>query len=770
MNSAKATETIDFRKLRMIARNNWIVLVVILIITNGLAITYVRYTKELYESESEIKLDIKQDATELGIREFVPERKQANVISAEIETIKSKLFLSRVVDSLNLKISYLSLGKFLNTELHKDSPFQVNYTIHNPALFNTIISIDPLPGNAFRLNVPGYQNPVSGIFGTPVHTPDFSFTLELNPLVSFHPDNKYAFVIHSHESALNYLLKNLTVEPLNVNANTIRVAFKDNNPYKAQYIVNGIDSIYLRYSYTQKNLANQQKIDWLNSELERIEEQLESFENYLENFTLRNRTNNLPEEMKRMLAQINRLDSQRYELNRRITEINRLTAGLQSGDYLLPVGLRNLLPAEMLKQIEKLQDLQIQTSRLTLSYHPETVAFRQIEQEVSTLQKKLMEQLGELKSGWLIRLNELTRLQSQLEASFSTMPGKNTQLNKQSRYYKLYEEFYLSLMQKKSEFEITMAGSTPDFKILSTATLPTEPISPKKWLVYAAGFAGSAALCLFFLGFMYIINDRITSVVEIEKFTSLPILGVVPAFRPRDNSILHLVDHPRSMVAEALRSLRTNLDFFAPDIQKKVVAVTSTISGEGKSFLALNLGAALALTGKKVLLLDMDMRKTNENKFRSNHVDEVGLSTVLIGKSSWKDCLQAMPLENFHLLPPGPRPPNPAELLMNNRFTRLVDDLKQSFDIILIDTPPVGLVTDGIMALKVADVGIFVFRANYSRIEFFQNLQRMLRIHTFSHITAVLNAFPVTSQEAYGYGYYEEIKKRKIRNLFRRSV
>lgn len=738
------------------------------LLTNGASIMYVRYTKELFESESEIKLDTKQDATELGIRELVPERQQVNIVSSEIETIKSKLFLSRVIDSLKLDVTYLSIGKILNTDLHKAAPFTVTHHINDPSFFNKIILIEPRENDQYTLTIPEYNKILIGKFNEELNAPGVILIIRKTSL-PFEPQNKYAFIINSHDIVLDYMLNNLTVEPLNVNANTIRVAFKDTNPFKAQDIVNGIDSIYLQYSNTQKNLANQQKIAWLNSELQRIEEQMEEYESYLESFTLRNRTSNLSDELRKTIERINRLDSQRYDLSQRIAEINRLNSALQTDSFYLSVTQRTLLPEIITQNIEKIQELQLESTRLILSYRPGTLAYRQRQKEIETLRQKIVSQLSDLKAELLIRLGELTKAQNRLEQQFASLPDKSTQFNKQARYYKLYEEFYLTLMQKKSEFEIAMAGSTPDFKILSTATLPKKPIAPQKLMVYAAGFVAGIFLSVLLIGIAYLFDDKITGIAEVEKYSGVPVVGIIPAFRQTNVNGLFIQQHPRSMVSEALRSLRTNLDFFSPDKRNKVIAISSTISGEGKSFLASNLGGILALSGKKVVLIDLDMRKPPSFK-QDDLTNDIGMSTILIGKHSWKECLRHTSVENFHYIPPGPQPPNPAELLLNEEFQYLMDDLKKSYDFILLDTPPIGLVADGIMAIRQSDVAIYVFRANYSRKEFFTTLKRAMQIHKFSHLTAVLNALPASTDSTYGYGYYEEQKPKSLKKFFKRSA
>lgn len=227
------------------------------------------------------------------------------------------------------------------------------------------------------------------------------------------------------------------------------------------------------------------------------------------------------------------------------------------------------------------------------------------------------------------------------------------------------------------------------------------------------------------------------------------------------------------MVSEALRTIRTNLDFFNLQSAKRVIAISSTVSGEGKSFIAMNLGAMIALSSRKVILIDLDMRKNKTNLPITIDDLSKGVSTVLIRKSKWEDCVVKTPLENLHYLPSGPHPPNPAELLLDKEFIDLLTELKTKYDYILLDTPPVGLLTDGVMAMKQADLCIYIFRANYSKRVFIANLQRLISINKFSNMTMILNALPQHSENRYGYGYYEEWGetnnwKDKFKKLFKR--
>src|SRR6478735_3993042 len=293
-------EGIDLGKLGMVFRKNLLWIILIFLLTNSIAYLTIRWTKDLYESESELKLDIKQNATELGIKTIV-EDQNLNVIAGEIEQIKSRLFFSRVIDSLDLSISYYSQGNVLKDEMYKGSPFHVKHFIKKNIPYDQPIYLNFEENNSYTIQL-GEDGPnFKGILGEKLVSNDFELTIDASYSHELNDGNDYYFVINSRESLLNYLSSNTSVDPLNFSANTIRISFKDFNPMKAHDIVNKIDSLYLLYSNEQNNLTNKQKIDWLNNELKQVEHRMEGFEDYFENFTLKNKSSNVDDDLKRTI-------------------------------------------------------------------------------------------------------------------------------------------------------------------------------------------------------------------------------------------------------------------------------------------------------------------------------------------------------------------------------------------------------------------------------------------------------------------------------------
>jgi capsular exopolysaccharide synthesis family protein len=743
----------------------------IFVLVNAAGILYVRYTKNLYESSSELKLDVKDDATALGIKSVV-EDPNVNLLSGEIEIIQSKLFLTQVLHAAPIGVSYYSMGRVLNEELFTSTPFYVRHKVKASSLYNQPIFVEEKSLNEFILRIGKDGKEFKGRYNQTLSLPEADLTIVRNNKFIKGDEVGYFFIINSDDALLKYMVQNLTAEPLNFNANTIRIAFKDYNAHKAQKILEKIDTLYLKYSNDQKNLANFQKIEWLSNELAMLEKKMEGIEDYFETFTLQNKSNNLDKDLERTVDQISSLDSQRYMLNEKLVRLVNLQDDLSTNNFMLSIANRQYLPPALNENLEDLYQLKLEQEKLNMVYTEETFAYREQTKEIENIRNVVIAQLDGLIKDNRLRLRELSDRRQALENQFVGLPDKNTEFSKNMRFYKLNEQLYLMLMQSKSEFEVLQAGSTPDFKILSPASFPVSPISPKKSLILGAGLIVSLVLMIIFTGVMYLVNNKITSLAELENSINIPVLGVVPTSRyikeTGKDVGLFAKDHPKSMVSEALRTIRTNLDFFNVESSSRVVAISSTVSGEGKSFIAMNLGAMIALSTKKVILIDLDMRKSKSNLPLQAEDPSKGVSTVLIKKSKWEDCVVKTQLENLDYLPSGPHPPNPSELLLNPEFIELLNQLRKKYDFILLDTPPVGLLTDGIMAMKQADLCIYIFRASYSKRTFIANLERLISINKFSNMTAILNALPLHAENKYGYGYYEEWERtNKWKKIFK---
>jgi capsular exopolysaccharide synthesis family protein len=316
-------------------------------------------------------------------------------------------------------------------------------------------------------------------------------------------------------------------------------------------------------------------------------------------------------------------------------------------------------------------------------------------------------------------------------------------------------------------------------------------------LIIGGALALWVVLSLIIIALKYLFHDKVLTIADISRYSNAPILGIVARYRNNIPVSQLIVDKkPKSMMAETFRTIRSNLDFISNEPGSKLIAVTSTISGEGKTFVSINLAGILAFTGKSVIVIDADMRKPKIHIGFSS-TNEKGLSTLLIGKDSLENCIRKSELEHLDYITAGPIPPNPSELLLSEKMSALTDELLRRYDYVLIDNPPIGIVTDALTNMVKADYPIYVFRSDYSRRFFINNLERLIHENKITRLSVVLNGVDLRKSNRYGYtygygggygygygnsygyihhsfGYYDEegvIAKRKfsLRGLFKRK-
>lgn len=310
------------------------------------------------------------------------------------------------------------------------------------------------------------------------------------------------------------------------------------------------------------------------------------------------------------------------------------------------------------------------------------------------------------------------------------------------------------LLEKRTEYAISEAGFVSDTRILQRATIPNQPVSPNRTIIYLSAFSIAIFISLLIVAAHYILHNEIGDVSDLARLInpSISLLGVIPKYSKNIPLSKLIIDkYPKSIMAEAFRSLRTNLDFFDSESYKKVIAVTSAISGEGTTFVAINLGGIIAFGGKKVIILDLDMRKPRIYK-GFNSSNEYGISTLWSGRDDLNDIIRKSELDGLHFITAGPVPPNPSELIINGRLQENLKTLKEMYNVIIIDNPPVGLVTDGISSLKLADYPILVFRSEYSKKNFVYNVNRIYQEHKIKHLSVVLNGINL-DRARYGRNY-----------------
>jgi len=746
-------EVVDFFKLKTILKKKLPWAIVLILVAVFVAFLYVRYTNVKFQSYAELKLNKRSEASVFGFNPLQEENSNLNTLSGEVELIRSKLFLKQVIEKLPLDVSYHVIGRFKNEERYKFTPFKVTYD-ESCASYGQKFFVDIINKETFKISTSqDGEDWETQNFGKYFAFKGCRYKLETTP--HFFNTERLFFTISTPESLMSYVESNLSVAPENLNANTIKITFEDYNPYKVQAIVEKVSELYTEYSKEQKNRANQLKIEFLNKQLGQTEDELSNYETYIEDFTIKNKTVNPSEDVNRLISEMVKMDSILYGINYQLGEIENIQNELEEDTVTFDQINYLVLPSNMQPLFEEYSQMKQEYHLAKTRYKNESQILLQREIEINALKDRINNYLSHKLEILQERKGNIVDRKQGIERKFNQLPAKTNELNQKMRFYSLYEELYLSLMQKKTEFEIAQAGTLSEVDILTPANLPRSPIGPSTNLIYIGSFAVGFILSFIFIGFSYLLYDEINSIHELERLTNIPIIAKISRlsnYVARKSGVI-VSEKPRSQISEAFRTLRTSLDFIGIKDGKKVISISSTTSGEGKTFISVNLAAILAMSNKKVIILDLDMRKPRAQYAFNVEQNEMGISSILSGGVHWKECINVTKTENLHFIPSGIIPPNPAELLEAQFFEQLLTELKAEYDIILLDTPPIGLVSDGIIALKKSDHSLFVIRADYSKRSFIDDLHRSLNLNSIQNISLIFNA---VRKENKGYGYYQD--------------
>lgn len=766
---------IDFEKIISILKKSapWVLLIFLL--CNVGAFMYVRYTKPVYESTSTLKLDIQNEAGLVGVSNPLL-GSDIGGLSGEIELLRSNLFFGKVADVIDMDVSYHYYGRYLSDERYKNNPFQVDFVLRDEGFYDKPFDIEIIDDKTFELeyNVGGDVISSQYQFGKEINEPGFDFLITKTD--NYSEENGpglYYFTINSRQAVINFLKSEVTVQPLNLNAKTISVSLKDFNKYKARALLTAIDTLYLDYNKEIKNQAIKQKIAFVESQIEATESKLEGYEEYFEDFTIENRTVSVEADIAEAIGILDRFDTALFEFQNKIAAVDQIIRQIERGEQIsIDPFSYQFFPPFIISSLEQYKTYQTRKAKLLDSYNENTLAYKQLENEVGNLSVDIVELIRLYKVNLMESRKELTTRQNQIGQSFLQLPSMGTEYNKQRRSYGLELDFYISLIKSKSELEIAQAGTVTNFVILSPPSLPGEPIHPQKLIVYGIGLAASIFLSIFFVAIRYLLHTEISGLRELERLVHLPVLGTVPSYK-YDNKLAHtqLVIHknPKSIISEAMRSIRTNMDFMQMGNGNRIISITSTISGEGKTFVSVNLAGIIALSHYKVIILDLDLRKAKVHLAFGDEKSDKGVSTVLINRHTVKETIRKTIIENLDYIPAGPIPPNPSELLISQRFDELIEELKKDYDFIMMDTPPVGLVTDGMLVMQKADLPIYIVRAGYSRKAFANTIKKVAQVTKFNKLSLILNGAKANGGYGYGgygygygygHGYYEEDSKK----------
>lgn len=771
--------------LQLLKRKYWLILIAI-VLSLIAAFLYLRYTPPLFSSSSIVQInESNKNEQILDIKGIY----KNDDILKNIELLRSKEFLKKALSRLPLAVSYHVEGSFLSTELYKQNPFTVEYRKPLQQLYGKPIYIDFLDSENARIRIGKKDaesveikvNQWQVLFGDSIKCSIENWQTIEQKKENF-KNNHYFFLIHNGENVINHYVRQLDISLLNKSAQTIKITYSDYNAYKTADVVNTIAKEYIAYDAEIKKESAKNTLLFIEQQLENIYQTLNQterelfifkrdnsinsrvFENNQESYILQKKKisdfeNKLLNIQLEKLA-LKRVDEQiksNKEFN--IYEIIASFTGTNSEPIVVNV-LNNL--QQLIKEKEQL------LSKVTHKNLKVKRVDQQIEQQKQLLFDFVNTTLARLKDKKVDYEKQIDEYKQKL---FSKKKYNELELSKLERLYKVNEEFYNKLIEKKAEIMIAQAGYVSQNTILEIANVVRIPTKPLKKQSYIYFFLIGLFFSLSILIIKYVLYDEVTSINTISKYTKTPILGTIPMYKKSLSVSQLLVNKkPNSVFTEAFRTVRSNLQFISHGAETKIITVSSTISGEGKTFTAVNLGGIIATSGRRVIILDLDLRKPRIH-LGFNVDNNKGISTLLIGKDKIEECIFHTEIENFDFITAGPIPPNPSELANSKAMQDILDELEEDYDFIIIDTPPVGIVSDALSNLQRANYPIYVMKANVSKRHFIENVNRLVKEKNIANLSIILNGIELNQKNygyGYGYGYYTEEKESISKKLTKR--
>lgn len=763
---------LDPYKLLVVFKRSFIAMALIFLITMSGVFLFIRYAKPIYESNALIKLENGNRTNSLGLSKNGIEE-DGSSLAGELEIIRSPVVRDKVIADLNLGISYFVYGNILFEERFGNSPYEVSFVEdYSKLYYDTRFDIQILDNKKFNIEYGNYSSECA--FGELCKTPFGNFTLtKTKYFESFNLNQKTFFTFNSQGALNGYFQRSLFADVSNDEARTLTISFKDHNALKAYRIVKSIDSIYFEQTLQLKLKTFDQSIEFLTNSIKKSEDNLIAAEEKFEEFMRKNKTMDVMADYTKysMLADENNV--QRKSLEFQIDLLEDLAGLIQNNKNLeefIPL-LPNLEDEQLVEVIKNLNQLNLDRENLLMSQSENTHAFQVKKNSAIKAKSDALELIAQNEKIVKKQIHDLNLEQFEIESSIMSFPAKETEMSRLKRHYNLYDKFYSLLMDKLVEQGLTKAGVTVDFIILSQPSIETVPIYPKKGIILMSGVGIAIILCLLLVVSRFLMYETITTLAELERSLPIPIIGTVPEYIAEKMLFSQLIvdKKSKSAITESLRSIRTNLEFISADKSHKVITVTSTVGGEGKTFVAVNLAAVIAMANQRVVVLDLDMRKPKIH-LAFGAENSKGLSTVLIGKHTVDEVVQLSRIPNLDFITAGPTPPNPSELILLPTLDHLIDELKSKYDVIIIDTPPVGIVTDGMLLMTKADIPLYIVRINYSKFFVAQEIKRALNRGGYNKLRVIANGVPVNRGFKYNYGYYENETATKQKSWFQKLI
>lgn len=696
-------------------------------------------------------------------------------IDNEIEVLRSKTIVKEVVEDLGLYISYTDKDEFPSRNLYKTSPVQVSLTpqeadlLEEPMIVEMMLQPQGSMDVTVKIDDDEYQKhfeKLPAVFPTDKGTLAFFLTPDsvLSSKRTLEETTNLEKTTRNITATINKPLavakaycKNMTIEPTSKTTSVAVISLKNSNVQRGKDFINKLLEMYNINTNNDKNEVAQKTAEFINERISIISKELGSTEKDLESFKRGAGITDLTSDAQIALTGSAEYEKKRVENQTQINLLQDLQKYMQNEGYeVLPsnIGLQDL---NLAAAINRYNEVLVERKRLLRTSTENNPTIINLDTSISAMKENVQVSLDRVLRGLFITKADLDREANRYSRRISEAPGQEREFVSIARQQEIKAGLYLMLLQKREENAITLAATANNAKIIDDAIADDAPVSPKGKMIYLVALVLGVGIPVGVIYLLELTKFKIEGRSDVEKLTNVPIVGDIPLTDEKQGAIA-VFENQNNLMSETFRNIRTNLQFMLEN-DKKVILVTSTVSGEGKSFISANLAISLSLLGKKVIIVGLDIRKPGLNKVFNIPRKEVGITQYLANpEKNLMDLVQPSDVsKNLYILPGGTVPPNPTELLARDGLDKAIETLKKSFDYVILDTAPVGMVTDTLLIGRVADLSVYVCRADYTHKNEYTLINELAENNKLPKLCTVINGLDLKRRKYgyyYGYGKY----------------
>ncbi len=757
--SNKDADIINIKQFTYMFLRNWFWFFISISFSLFLVFLINRYSHNSFQSSTRVLIQSdKKSANSISKMLYETDQfKLETSLNDEMMILKSYPLIYKAIEELEFDIVYYLIGDVIIAETYNyfaKVDFQNNLKPHGLEF-----SIFPLSQNQFSLSSNMLKDSIYS-FGDIIRYNNTSFTVNLNPTFKLEKNiDQYLptkVKVRNPQNIAREYKSNLVVERIRKDAAIIQLSIEGENKEKTTAFLNKLTELYIDKNLQDKNIASRNTIIFIDKQLKETRDSLSYIEGQLQGFKTSNNITNISVEAEYFYKELNAFEKERAAIKIQNKYFDYLEDYLHKQtdfqNLVIPVsyGIEDQILNSM---TSKLVELQLEKNLRNPRGNLENPALKDLEIQITELSLGVIEVIKGKKQTNNILLSDINNRIKLVQNSLNSLPKVERELININRVYDLSESIYLFLMQKRAEAGISGASNIPDAKIIEPALIETSKLTyPNTSTNYLFGTLIGLILPLLVFTIKELLNDKIISKNDVEKLTSIPFLGFVGKNHSGNELIVN--HRPKSAISESFRSIRSNIEFFLDKEKKdgKSIVFTSSISGEGKTFCAKNLSTIYAMAGHKTILVGADLRKPKLyiDFDKENHL---GLSSYLAEPLNSKKIIKKSKIKNLDVITSGPIPPNPSELLIKKKMKVLLQELKAEYDYIILDTPPIGIVSDSLILMEMTDVNIYVVRQHYTNKELLNYINEYHESKKLKNLCILLNEAESNSAYGYGYGY-----------------